>query len=201
MFAAVAICSMGIGIGANTAVFSVFNALLLRPFPYPEPGALVAIYETSRARDSSRFTVSPPDFLTWRANATTLQTSAAYRGWTPNLTGIDQAERLTGLRVSGDFFDLLGVTPIAGRVLGRRGRESAAHTVAISEALWRRLFRSGPEHCRTRDPARWRKPYRSPASYRGVCSFPPVTSMSGRRSTWTKSRTIEASTRCWRLAG
>lgn len=115
MFAAAAIGSMAIGIGANTAIFSIFN-LLLRPFPYPDPQALVAIYETSGTRAADQFTISPPDFLNWRRHATGLQSSAAYRGWTPNLTGIEEAERLTGLRVSGDFFGLLGVTPIAGRV-------------------------------------------------------------------------------------
>jgi putative ABC transport system permease protein len=144
LFAAVAIGSMGIGIGANTAVFSVFNALLLRPFPYTDPGALVAIYETSLTEGSGLFTVSPPDFLTWRGNATTLQASAAYRGWTPNLTGIDQAERLTGVRVSGDFFGLLGVVPVAGRALAADDERNAARTVAISEALWRRRFGADP---------------------------------------------------------
>jgi predicted permease len=140
MFAVVAIGSMAIGIGANTAMFSVFNVLLLRPFPYPEPQALVSIYESSRTRPSDRYTISPPDFLNWRRHATSLQASAAYRGWTPNLTGVEQAERLTGLRVSGDFFGLLGVRPVAGRMLVAGDEQTAARVVAISEALWRRSF-------------------------------------------------------------
>jgi putative ABC transport system permease protein len=92
-FAAAAICSMAVGIGANAAVFSVFSAVLLRPFPYPEPGALVSIYETDATR-GGRMTVSPPDFLDWRAGTRSLRAVAAYRSWTPNLTGVDQAERL-----------------------------------------------------------------------------------------------------------
>jgi putative ABC transport system permease protein len=66
MFAAVAICSMAIGIGANTAVFSVFNAVLLRPFPYPDADALIVLYESQPQKGLIRYTVSPPDFLTWR---------------------------------------------------------------------------------------------------------------------------------------
>ena len=140
MFALAAIGSMAIGVGANTAIFSIFNILLLRPFPYPEPQALVAIYETSQSRPTDRYTISPPDFLNWRRHSTRLQASAAYRGWTPNLTGVEQAERLTGLRVSGDFFGLLGVRPVAGRVLVREDEQTGARVVAISETLWRRSF-------------------------------------------------------------
>lgn len=91
LFAAVAIGSMAIGIGANAAVFSVFNARLLRPFPYPQADALVAVYETSRGRSTDRFTISPPDFLAWRGSGTKLHGLAAYRDWTPNLTGVEQA--------------------------------------------------------------------------------------------------------------
>jgi putative ABC transport system permease protein len=139
-FAVAAICSMAVGIGANTAVFSVFNSVLLRPFPYPDADALVTIYETNPQRGISRFTVSPPDFLEWRSSARTMQSAAAYRGWTPNLTGVDEAERLAGLRVSGDFFSVLGVQPIAGRLLVREDETSANRIAVISHALWHRTF-------------------------------------------------------------
>jgi hypothetical protein len=76
-FATVAICSMAVGIGANTAVFSVFNAVLLRSFPDADPNALVSLYETD-FKEASRFTLSPPDFLEWRASAGTLQSAAAF---------------------------------------------------------------------------------------------------------------------------
>ncbi len=77
MFAAIAIGSMAIGIGANTAVFSVFNARLLRPFPYLEPEALVSVYEKTGRDRADRFSISPPDFLAWRSSATKLQALAA----------------------------------------------------------------------------------------------------------------------------
>src|SRR5262245_42441175 len=81
-FTVAVICSMALGIGANTAVFSVFSAILLRPFPYPAPDELVTLHENVTSGGvQSRFTISPPDFLAWREQARTLRGSAAYRGW------------------------------------------------------------------------------------------------------------------------
>lgn len=144
MFAAVAISSMAIGIGANTAVFSVFNARLLRPLPYAQADALVSVFETDKARATDLSSISPPDFLAWRSRATTVQGLAAYRDWTPNLTGVAQAERLTGLRVSGGFFTTLGVMPALGRMLTLEDERDGAAVVVISEALWRRAFAGDP---------------------------------------------------------
>jgi len=143
-FAVAVILSMAVGIGANTAVFSVFNAVLLRPFPYPNQDELVSIYEADPKRGIPRFTISPPDFLDWRRSATTLRSAAAYRSWTPNLTGVENAERLSGLRVSGDFFPLLGLDFTAGRPFGRADEDANSRTIAISETLWRRLFGGDP---------------------------------------------------------
>jgi len=143
-FAVAVILSMAVGIGANTAVFSVFNAVLLRPLPYPNQDELVSIYETDPKRSVQRFTISPPDFLDWRRGATTLRSAAAYRSWTPNLTGVDNAERLSGLRVSGDFFPLLGLEFVAGRPFSRADEDASNRTIAISETLWRRLFGGDP---------------------------------------------------------
>jgi putative ABC transport system permease protein len=143
-FAGAVILSMAVGIGANTAVFSVFNAVLLRPFPYPNQDELVSIYETDPKRGIRRFTISPPDFLDWRRSATTLRSAAAYRSWTPNLTGVENAERLNGLRVSGDFFPLLGLEFAAGRPFDRADEDANSRTIAISETLWRRLFGGDP---------------------------------------------------------
>ena len=156
MFASVAISSMAIGIGANTAVFSVFNARLLRPLPYPRADALVSVHETSRARSGDQSTISPPDFLAWRSRAKTLQGLSAYRDWTPNLTGVEQAERLTGLRVSGGFFSTLGVVPTLGRVLATGDERDAAAFVVISDTLWRRAF--PPTRASSDAPFGWTAP-------------------------------------------
>jgi putative ABC transport system permease protein len=96
-FAFAVICSMALGIGANTAVFSVFSSILLRPFPYHAPDELVTLYESdAKGGAESRYTISPPDFLIWRDQARTLLSAAAYRAWTPALTGVEQAERANG---------------------------------------------------------------------------------------------------------
>src|SRR5262245_2965726 len=89
-FSLAVICSMALGIGANTAVFSVFSAILLRPFPYSAPNELVTLYENPDGGTYSRYTISPPDYIAWHEQARTLRGSAAYRGWTPNLTGVEQ---------------------------------------------------------------------------------------------------------------
>ena len=139
-YAAAVICSLTLGIGANVAVFSVFNAILLRPLPYPHQEELVTIYESNPKRGILRFTVSPPDFLEWRANGASLRLAAAHRAWTPNLTDVDEAQRLNGLQVSGDFFAVLGLEPIAGRLLARDDEAIDNRVVAISQSLWRRVF-------------------------------------------------------------
>jgi putative ABC transport system permease protein len=143
-FAVAVICSMALGIGANTAVFSVFSAILLRPFPYPAPDELVTLYENVDNNAGSRYTISPPDFLAWREQARTLRGSAAYRAWTPNLTGVDQPERLNGLRVSGGFFSLLGLQPAAGRLIIADDEARDQRVAVISHALWQRVFASDP---------------------------------------------------------
>jgi putative ABC transport system permease protein len=143
-FASVAIFSLAVGIGINTAVFSVFNSLLLRPFPYREPDRLAVVFETNPTRGGMSVTVSPPDFLSWRESARTLEAVAASREWEPNLTGIAQAERLSGLRVSGGFFTMLGVRPVAGRTLIVDDEVSKSRSVAISDDFWRRQFARDP---------------------------------------------------------
>jgi putative ABC transport system permease protein len=143
-FAGVAILSLAIGIGINTAVFSVFNAVLLRPFPYEDPDRLAMLFETNTKSGGTGVSISPPDFLSWRQNARTLQSAAAYREWEPNLTGIEQAEQLSGLRVSGDFFTLLGVQPVAGRALVRDDETMRNRVAVISRDLYRRLFALDP---------------------------------------------------------
>src|SRR5262245_46356778 len=143
-FAAVAILSLAVGVGINSAVFSVFNGALLRPLPYSDPDRLAAISETNVKRGSVMMTVSPPDFLMWRETARSLQVVAAYRFWEPTLTGVGQAEQLKGLRVTGDFLPMLGVRPVAGRTLIRDDETTRSRSVVISRDLWRRQFAMDP---------------------------------------------------------
>jgi predicted permease len=144
-FSAVAIGSLALGIGTNTAVFSLFSAVLLRPFPYAEPDRLAAVFETNPKNGVSRSTICPPDYLEWRDHVRAFQNAAAYRGWEPNLTGVDEPERLTGVRVTGDFFRVLGTQPVAGRVLLTEDETQRNNAVVVSYRLWKRLFAGDPQ--------------------------------------------------------
>ena len=143
-FTAVAVVCLALGIGANTAVFSVFNTLLLRPLPYRDADRLMAVYETNPGRGWQQAQVCPADFLDWRDQARSFESLAAYRGWTPTLTGVPQAERLAGLRASGALFHTLGVEPLAGRTMNAEDERLRARVVVISHALWHRVFGGDP---------------------------------------------------------
>jgi putative ABC transport system permease protein len=134
------VLTLALGIGANAAVFSVFNAVLLRPFPYPDAERIAMVFENNPKKGVPRYLVCPPDFLEWRDSVSAFETAAAYRGWSPNLTGIDQAERLTGLRVSGTFFEALGMQPVLGRTLRSSDEAQRTRVVVIAHDLWQHLF-------------------------------------------------------------
>jgi putative ABC transport system permease protein len=137
-FAAVAMATLALGIGANTAIFSVVESVLLRPLPYARPAQLVAVASVIHGTPTA---VSPPDFMDWRRDARSFSQLAAYFTSTTNLTGNGEAERLTQARVTANFFDLLGVQPVLGR--GFRGGEddpSAPRVGVLSDGLWRRRF-------------------------------------------------------------
>lgn len=137
--AAAAILSVALGIGANTAIFSVMNAVVLRPLPYPEPDRLVALWEAS-ADNPSRW-LAPANFLDWRREARTLSSMAVFDGFPLTLTGRGEAERLNGAGASGTFFDTLGVTAAAGRTLRPADDAPGAAPVAVlAGGLAARLF-------------------------------------------------------------
>jgi len=140
-FTFVAIATLALGIGANTAIFSVVNALLLRPLAYPQPDRLVMVFQDLRARGGPAMEwATPGNFSDWRASG--LFTSiAAMQGWQPALTGVDQPEPLLGEQVSREYFDVLGATPALGRVFrGDDDVPNAPRVVVLSHALWQRRF-------------------------------------------------------------
>src|SRR5947199_7809082 len=114
-FTAIAVLALALGIGANSAIFSVVNAILLRPLPYRNPGQLVMIWENATHLGFPKNTPSPANFLDWRQQATVFSGMGAFAEKSFNLTGVGEPERLDGRRVSANLFDLLGVTPIIGR--------------------------------------------------------------------------------------
>jgi putative ABC transport system permease protein len=145
-FTALAVTTLAIGIGANTAIFSVFEAVLLRPLPYPEPEQLVVLREKTRQFESG--SVSYPNYLDWRATQRSLTDLALYRGESFNLSGIDkgaQPERLRGQRVTSNFLTVLGIQPQLGRnFIDMEDQPGGPAAVLISDRLWRTRFGRNP---------------------------------------------------------
>src|SRR5258705_9486953 len=112
-FAAIALITLALGIGANTAIFSVLNAVVLRPLPYADPDRLVMIGE--RGPGGSAGNVGYTTFLDWRDRSHAFEEMALIRSWIPTLITNGEPERISGLRVSSNFFRMLGVKPMVGR--------------------------------------------------------------------------------------
>jgi predicted permease len=138
-FAVIAILTLAIGIGANTALFSVVNGVLLNPLPYPQPDRLVALY--ARANEFNKFSISYPNFLDWTSQNHSFSSLAAFRGETFTMTGVGEPERLDADMISAAFFPLLGVNPILGRNFEEKEDQlGAARSALIGEGLWKRKF-------------------------------------------------------------
>ena len=141
-FAALAILALALGIGVNTAIFTVVSGVLLRPLPYPEPERLVAVYE--RVPDNPRLPVAPPSIADWAENKA-FASWAVTTGNSLVLLGRGEPERLEAAAVSGDFFRTLQVAPERGRWLEPRDdRPGAEPVVVLGHALWRRSFGGDP---------------------------------------------------------
>jgi len=138
-FTIVTSLTLALGLGAATAVFSMVDALLLRPLPYPEPERLVVVFET--APDNDRRNAAPANFLDWRRESRTVTSLAAYRTSRQTLTGGGAPERVLGSAVSANVFSTLGAAARLGRAF--RPTEDSAGSPALavlSDALWRRQF-------------------------------------------------------------
>ena len=143
-FTAVAILALALGIGANTAIFSVVNAVLLRPLPYPHPEGLMMLWGVRD--DADRLNASYPDFADFRDQAETLEHVAAFQGSGVLLTGEDEPEALQGVLVSADIFPLLGVSPALGRPFTQEeDKPGAPRVIIIGHDLWERRFNRDPD--------------------------------------------------------
>src|SRR5262249_30315878 len=112
----ISVFTLALGIGANTAIFSVVNSVLLRKLPYPDAGRLMTIWEDHRARNGPENEwTSPPGFEDWRDQAKSFDQVVAFQNWQPTLTGQGEPERLVGVQISDDTFAMLGVGPMLGR--------------------------------------------------------------------------------------
>jgi putative ABC transport system permease protein len=140
-FALSVVLTLAIGIGANTSLFSVVNAVLLNPLPYTEPERLVALY--THVDQADKASISYPNFLDWSRQNHSFSSLAAFHGETFTLTEIGEPERLDGDMVSATFFPLLGVNPILGRYFDEKEDQLGGARVAlIGEGLWVRKFGS-----------------------------------------------------------
>jgi putative ABC transport system permease protein len=144
-FTAIAVIALALGIGANTAVFSVVNAVLLKPLPYKDSDRLVLMFGASLESGLVRGSVSPPDFLDYREQNTTLERLAAVAGASFSLTGGAEPERIQSARVSEGFFEALGIDPLYGRTFTSEEEQAGRDQVAIlSNGLWQRRFGGDP---------------------------------------------------------
>ena len=144
-FAAMAILTLAIAIGMATSVFSIVNALLLRPLPYRNAGRLAMIWSVSN--NNSRGPVSFDDFEDWRRNSKTLESGALFSAYyKPILTGAGEAQRLAALLVSHQYFMVMGVQPMLGRFFRpEEDRDGRDDVVVLSYSLWRDLFHGDPQ--------------------------------------------------------
>ncbi|HSY33183.1 MAG TPA: ABC transporter permease [Verrucomicrobiae bacterium] len=147
-FTAAAIIVLALGIGANTAIFSVVNAVLLRPLPFHDPARLVQVWHVPPPKSfpgMTQFAVSAANFIDWRQQNDVFDKMAIYTGSSLNLTGREQPEALQGAAVSADFFSTLQVQPMLGRSFTTdEDQQGKNHTVILSYGLWKSRFAANP---------------------------------------------------------
>jgi predicted permease len=142
-FAVAAVLTLALGVGGNTATFSIVDQLLLRPLPYPDGEQLLRIYESGLGMNHAD--VSPANWLDWQRESRTLRTVAAWDTLTVTLTGVGEPTRLNGQLVSSEFFPLLGVKPLLGRTVSEEDDRPNAPSVAVlSHRLWQQRFDGDP---------------------------------------------------------
>jgi len=144
-FTSIAVVTLALGIGANTAMFSVINAVLLRPLPYRDPARLVTIWEESPGRGMYQMPVSFANLRDWVDQNQSFEQISAYTFANLNLTGTGDPARLLTIRSSANLFSLIGVTPLLGRTfLTEEDKEGGNRVVILGHALWQSRFGSDP---------------------------------------------------------
>jgi putative ABC transport system permease protein len=140
-FTVIALFTLALGIGANTAIFSIVNAVLLKPLPFPESEKLVFMTSAFEKQGVSRnFSTSYADFLDWRSTAKSFTSMASYHQDSFTLAGMDQPLHVSGETVSGDFFSILGTQPLLGRAFTRDEEKPGTRVVVLSYDLWQSAF-------------------------------------------------------------
>ncbi|HMD48228.1 MAG TPA: ABC transporter permease, partial [Bryobacteraceae bacterium] len=141
-FSVAAVLTLALGIGANTALFTIIDSVLLRPLPYPDPSRIVVVDGQS---DGGPGTLAPADFLDYRAQSHAFENLAAYRETALNLTGRDQSQRIIGAIVTPDFFAVMRVPAELGRTfLSQVDRPGAGRLIVLGDTLWRQYYGADP---------------------------------------------------------
>jgi putative ABC transport system permease protein len=143
-FAAIAILALALGIGANTAIFSTLDAVVLRPLPYHDPDRVVMVWEDSSHIGFPHNTPAPANYFDWKAQNHVFTDMAAKLGQTRNLTGDGPPEVLRGQAVTANLFPILGVAPLIGRIFTEQEDHDGAQVAVISERLWQRRHSGDP---------------------------------------------------------
>jgi putative ABC transport system permease protein len=145
-FTSIAVITLALGIGANTAIFSVVNGLFLRPLPYRDDSHLVALGQSNRKSGLTREGVSPANFFDWREQMQSFEAIAAAEQWGFTLTDYGEPEAIRGWVVTKDFFQILGTSALLGRtLLPDESEQNNAQVVVLSYDLWQRRFGSDPQ--------------------------------------------------------
>ena len=138
LFSTIVVLTLGLAIGATTAVFTIVNGVLLRSLPYRDPGGLVLFYEQIGKMPRAGF--SPPDYFAFRDRMTSVESIAVYRNREYELSGVEAPERIIGLRASASLFDALGISPVIGRTFTQAEDEGSTQVAVLSNRLWARAF-------------------------------------------------------------
>src|SRR5262245_55841893 len=142
-FTLVSLLTLALGIGANTAIFSIVDAVVLRPLPYREPDRVVMMW--SHWTNWTKTWVSGPELADYRAQATTLDSVVAFDTASSNPIGAGEAVRVGAIQAQASMFDAIGVSPIAGRLFTtQEDRPGQPHVALLAEGLWRSQFGSDP---------------------------------------------------------
>ena len=145
-FTAVALLTFAVGIGVNTAVFSVFNGVLLRPLPYPDADRITMMWLDNRPQGIKEDIGSYPNYRDWREQNTTYKQVAAFTGAAFTLTGADEPERIPGARTTANFHEVIGLKPMLGRLYTEEHEKAGNdNVVLLSQGLWQRKFGGTPD--------------------------------------------------------
>src|SRR6188474_2260563 len=141
LFYSVTILTLALGIGANAAIFTVVNGVLLQPLPYPHPERLMMVWTHNPRQGFDKDVGTYPNFEDWRRGSQSFEQMSAYSGTSVTLTGSGDPTQIRGARVTHEFFETMGVAPFLGRAFrAANGQAGGEHVVIVANGLWTRTF-------------------------------------------------------------